>query len=188
MDMFAGVMVSVGSAADSLYASVPEMPALGLDFAAYTPDFAVYYAYVVALVEATYLSGAGIFLDGGFFLEYGYALAAIASAVVFVAVMWFSFRAQIVSMVDMKMPAGVTYTASELARKLSLGGMSAVSEKDEKPSMKMKSSPAPSMKAESEKKTPMSMKKSPAKTMKKSPARGKTPTPSKKSPAKSMKK
>lgn len=191
MDMLAGVLISVNGAVDGIAASIPEVPSVGIDFGALYAGAADALALdkLQALLEATYLSHAGLLLDGGFFLEYGYGLAAIACALILLSVMWYSFRAQIVSMVDMKLPTGITYSAQELARKLSMGGVSARDSVDEKESMKMKSSPAASMKAESKTaKAPASMKKSPAKSMRKSPARGKTPTPSKKSPAKSMKK
>jgi hypothetical protein len=170
MDM---VMTYVDSAA----AFLPEMPTFdisAIDFSSYAD-----LSYVQTLVEATYMSGAGLLLDSGFFLEYGYALAAIAVALVFISVTWFLLRKQIVTMVDMKLPSmGITYTAAELAAKFN--AKMGLKKPDEKEVMKMKA--APVMKAEpamSMKAAPAMVKKSPMKTMKKSPARGKTPTPSK---------
>jgi len=164
MDFVSTGMASIGSFFEDSSSYLDMIPAMP-DMSAYTPDM----TYVMDLVDTTYFSHAGVYLmDSGHqvFLEYGYALLAIACSIVLISGLWFAFRKQIVTMVeDIKMPnMGISYSVAELAVKMGV-------KKEETP---MKKSVEP-MKV----KTPT---KSPAKKVTKSPAmkRGKSPASMKK--------
>lgn len=163
MDFVSTGMASIGSMFEDTSSFMDMMPGMP-DMSAYTPDM----TYVMEMIDTTYFSHAGVYLmDSGHqvFLEYGYALLAIAVSMVLISGLWFAFRKQIVSMVDdIKMPnMGISYSVSELAAKMGM-------KKVESP---MKKSVEPKAK------TPT---KSPAKKVTKSPAmkRGKSPASMKK--------